>query len=123
MNMKRNIIYLAIAVIVAACAPEKEIEFALDTKEINIGPEGGVRTIRLEVGEPWTAMTNEPWVAVSPANGKGSEECRVIIDSTLLNDTVKSMSGYRLQAESLWSFQFFRRAFHTRSVLQSLLWK
>lgn len=104
MNMKRNIIYLAIAVIVAACAPEKEIEFALDTKEINIGPEGGVRTIRLEVGEPWTAMTNEPWVAVSPANGKGSEECRVIIDSTLLNDTREEY--VRIQTASGKSLEF-----------------
>ena len=83
--MKRYIIYLAFAVVAAACAPEKEIELALDSTELNIGPEGGVRTIRVDVGEPWTAMTNEPWISVSPANGKGSEECRVVIDSTLLN--------------------------------------
>lgn len=83
--MKRYIIYLAFAVVAAACAPEKEIEFTLDSTELNIGPEGGVRTIRVDVGEPWTAMTNEPWISVSPANGKGSEECRVVIDSTLLN--------------------------------------
>ena len=83
--MKRNIIYLALAVVVAACAPEKGVEFTLDSTELNIGPEGGVRTIKVDVGEPWTAMTNEPWISVSPANGKGSEVCRVVIDSTLLN--------------------------------------
>ena len=97
--MKRYIIYLAFAVVAAACAPEKEIEFALDSTELNIGPEGGVRTIRIDVGEPWTAMTNEPWISVSPANGKGSEECRVVIDSTLLNDVredfvrIRTVSG------------------------------
>jgi len=86
MNMKRNIIYLAFVALVAACAPEKEISFELDSKEIHVGPEGGVRSIKVDVGEPWTAMTNEPWIAISPANGKGSELCSVVVDSTLLND-------------------------------------
>lgn len=100
--MKRNILYFAFAaflVLTAACTPKEEIGFHLDTDEITVGPEGGVRTIKLEAGEPWTAMTNEPWIAISPANGKGSEECRVIIDSTLITDvredvvTIQTASG------------------------------
>ena len=85
--MKRNIIiYLALAAAMAACVPQDKIEFALDAYELHVGPEGGVRTLKVDVGEAWIAMTNEPWIAVSPANGKGSEECRVIIDSTLKYD-------------------------------------
>ena len=100
--MKRNILYFACAaflMLTAACTPKEEIQFGLDTDEITIGPEGGVRTIMLEAGEPWTAMTNEPWIAISPANGKGSEECRVIIDSTLITEmredvvTIQTASG------------------------------
>ena len=86
--MKRYIIYLmtlAAVFCTVACNPEmQDIELAFDTDQIEIGPEGGVRTLKLSVSEEWVAMTNEPWIAFSPANGKGSEECRIIIDSTLL---------------------------------------
>ena len=59
MNMKRNIIYLAFVALVAACAPEKEISFELDSKEIHVGPEGGVRSIKVDVGVRYrTAMSN-----------------------------------------------------------------
>ena len=96
--MKRYILFLAMSVVAAACAPQVNVEFALETDEIHVGPEGGVRTIKLEVGESWTAMTNEPWIAVSPANGKGSEQCTVIIDSTLLN--IVRDDVVRIQTES-----------------------
>ena len=86
--MKRYIIYLmtlATVFFAVACNPEQpEIPLAFDADQIEIGPEGGVRTLKLNVSEEWVAMTNEPWIAFSPANGKGSEECRIIIDSTLL---------------------------------------
>ena len=86
--MKRYIIYLmtlAAVFCTVACNPQMEdIQLAFDTDQIEIGPEGGVRTLKLSVSEEWVAMTNEPWIAFSPANGKGSEECRIIIDSTLL---------------------------------------
>ena len=96
--MKRYIIYLAIAALAAACVPQEKIQFNLSSDEIHVGPEGGERTIRLDVGESWTAMTNEPWIAISPANGKASEDCRVIIDSTLINDVREDV--VRIQTES-----------------------
>ena len=85
--MKRYIIYLvtlAAVFFAVACNPVQEIDFTFDTDQIEVGPEGGVKSIKLSVGEEWVAMTNEPWVAFSPANGKGSEVCQIIIDSTLL---------------------------------------
>ena len=96
--MKRNIIYLAFVALFAACAPVEEISFELDSKEIHVGPEGGVRSIKVDVGESWTAMTNEPWIAISPANGKGSELCSVVVDSTLLNDVRRDV--VRIQTAS-----------------------
>ena len=71
-------------IIVGACTPKAEIELSFDTDCIEIGPEGGVRTIAVTVGEDWVARTNEPWIAFSPANGKASEKCQIIIDSTLV---------------------------------------
>ena len=77
--MKRSIILFLAAAFAVACAEEVKVPFELDSDEIHVGPEGGMRTIRLSVGEPWTAMTNEPWIAGSPANGKGSEDCLVMM--------------------------------------------
>ena len=102
--MKRNILYiiaLVSMVVVSACAPKEEIELSFDTDRIEIGPEGGVRTLEVTVGEDWVAMTNEPWIAFSPANGKASEKCQIIIDSTLVfnerEDVVRiqTASGYK----------------------------
>ena len=102
--MKRNILYIVALVsmtIVSACAPKAEIELSFDTDCIEIGPEGGVRTIAVTVGEDWVARTNEPWIAFSPANGKASEKCQIIIDSTLVfnqrEDVVRiqTSNGYK----------------------------
>ena len=102
--MKRNILYIVALVsmtIVSACAPKAEIELSFDTDRIEIGPEGGVRTIAVTVGEDWVARTNEPWITFSPANGKASEKCQIIIDSTLVfnqrEDVVRiqTASGYK----------------------------
>ena len=102
--MKRNILYIVALIsmtIVSACAPKAEIELSFDTDRIEIGPEGGVRAIAVTVGEDWVARTNEPWIAFSPANGKASEKCQIIIDSTLVfnqrEDVVRiqTASGYK----------------------------
>ena len=84
--MKRYILYVTAIVALAcvnACTPEVEIPLEADVDTIQIGPEGGIRKFQLSVSEDWEVMTNEPWVSFSPANGKGSEVCEVIIDSTL----------------------------------------
>lgn len=96
--MKRSIILFLAAAFAVACAEEVKVPFELDSDEIHVGPEGGMRTIKLSVGEPWTAMTNEPWIAVSPANGKGSEDCQVMIDSTIVNGMRDDV--VRIQTES-----------------------
>ena len=102
--MKRYILYIVAFVSVAligACTPEAEVELSFDVDRIEIGPEGGVRTLEITVGEDWVAKTNEPWIAFSPANGKASEKCKIIIDSTLAfskrEDVVRiqTASGYK----------------------------
>ena len=99
--MKRNFIYfvaLVSMIIVNACAPEAEVELSFDVDRIEIGPEGGVRTIDITVGEDWVARTNEPWIAFSPANGKASEKCQIIIDSTLVFEAREDV--VRIQTEN-----------------------
>lgn len=56
-----------------------------DKEEIAIGPEGGIEKISVLSDISWVAGASRPWIAVSPANGLGSAECRLAIDSTLEN--------------------------------------
>ena len=77
------------AVVLAACVPNEEIIFGVETGtedgNIKIGPEGGVAKISVSAEDEWVVITEEPWLMVSPANGRGSFECDVNVDSTILN--------------------------------------
>lgn len=80
------IIYIAIAA-VSCIKHEADIKFGVDLGVedgvIAVGPEGGVRKINVTSPGEWVVMTESPWISVSPANGRGSAECIVNIDSTL----------------------------------------
>lgn len=86
-------IYIALLGIVmvcgAACTPDTPIieGFDADTSSIEAKAEGGEFNIAIRSGEEWTAVASEPWVMISPANGRGEVKCIVKIDSTLVNDT------------------------------------
>ena len=85
MNIKRISTAFAAACLLAACVnPNPQIEFGVDTENINVGPAGGVHKINVSSSGNWVAMTEEPWITVSPANGRGSVECTISIDSTLV---------------------------------------
>ena len=71
------------ALSVLACKVDENIEFELDADVVEIGPEGGVKTVNISSQDRWVATVQEPWITVSPANGVGSVECRIIIDSAL----------------------------------------
>lgn len=77
-----------IAVFAAACAPEENMPFDVETgfadNVIKTGPGGGEQTIRVSASGEWVVITEEPWISVSPANGRGEAECLVSVDSTLL---------------------------------------
>lgn len=85
-----NILTAAVAALAfLACQPNEEIIFGVETDtedgNLSVGPEGGVRSIEVSSADSWVVETSEPWITVSPANGKGCVECQVSIDSTLLN--------------------------------------
>ena len=79
----RILLIISAIALAVACINEPAVEFALDTTDIQIGPEGGVRNIQITSPDRWVARATEPWITVSPANGTGTVECKVIIDSTL----------------------------------------
>lgn len=79
----RMILLASAAAAVLACNTTQPVDFELDASLIEIGPEGGVRNINISSEDKWIATVQAPWVTVSPANGVGSVECQIIIDSAL----------------------------------------
>lgn len=66
-----------------ACKEEEAVEFNISSSEVEMGPEGGTAALSLSADSEWIVKTQEPWITVSPANGVGSVECRIIVDSAL----------------------------------------
>ncbi len=87
MKIIRYISLFLLPLMVLACNPEgPSVNFGTDSDEINVGPDGGRQKIRISAEGDWIASTDDPWITISPANGRGSVECDVIIDSTLIPD-------------------------------------
>ena len=83
--MRFNKIFIVAALLLAAvsCNQNPVIEFNVDEKSIAVGAEGGERTFNVSAEGSWVAMTESPWITVSPANGRGSQACTIKVDSTL----------------------------------------
>lgn len=96
-----------------ACSDKDDVDIpgglALDKEEIAIGPEGGTEQIAIAASQDWVANTSEPWLMLSPANGVGSVEGTIKVDSTLSNtlrSTELSFQGANGQSRKLTITQF-----------------
>lgn len=101
MKIRRYIPVILGALLFIGCSDEdKKVTFSLDSQDIEIGAEGGTRRIKIASGENWVATTNEPWITISPANGRGTAECQILIDSAL---TATPRQGVvRIQNQKTW---------------------
>lgn len=75
--------------VLAACKDDDDKAvsgFTLDLEEITVGAEGGTETVQISTGTKWVAKVDQPWIQVMPANGDGSTDCKIVIDTTLRND-------------------------------------
>ena len=75
---------LLLAAAASSCKVEQEVEFAIEGDSIEIDAQGGTRNVKISSPGEWIATTNVPWITVSPANGRGSELCQIIIDSSVV---------------------------------------
>lgn len=96
-----------------ACSDKDDVDIpgglALDREEIAIGPQGGTEQIAIAASQDWVANTSEPWLMLSPANGVGSVEGTIKVDSTLSNtlrSTELSFQGANGQSRKLTITQF-----------------
>ena len=89
--------------LVAACSDsydERITGFALETQEITLGAEGGTETVNVASGTKWVAKVDQPWVKVMPANGIGSAECKIVVDTTLSNDIRRAVVTFVPEGEA-----------------------
>ena len=96
-----------------ACSDKDDVDIpgglALDKEEIAIGPQGGTEQIAIAASQDWVANTSESWLMLSPANGVGSVEGTIKVDSTLSNklrSTEISFQGANGQSRKLTITQF-----------------
>ena len=96
-----------------ACSDKDDVEIpgglALDKEEIALGPQGGTEQIAIAASQDWVANTSEPWLMLSPANGVGSVEGTIKVDSTLSNtlrSTELRFKGANGQSRKLTITQF-----------------
>lgn len=101
MKLKSYIAVSLCAFALAGCSDDdKKIGVTVDGDAIEIGTEGGTRNIKVTADDAWIATTNDPWITISPANGRGSAQCRIIIDSALRNEPRQGI--VRIQNQNDW---------------------
>lgn len=77
-------IILVSTALFAACREDNtDLQFSTEGIEIDVDAAGGSVTRTITSTERWIASTDNAWITVSPANGRGTAECKFIIDSAL----------------------------------------
>lgn len=103
MKLRYNILVLAMAALaVVACNDPEVVDFKSDVNTIEIGADGGVKKVRIQSSDEWVASVGmqsngdpNPWIAVSPANGRGIVECDFVIDSALTDKPREAVVSIR----------------------------
>lgn len=85
-HAKLLFVFLATTLFFSACNEEEGMiqGFEMDKDTISIAAEGGTEYLRVNSASEWVAVSSEPWISISPANGIGSTVCSIVIDSTLI---------------------------------------
>ena len=87
--MKKIITIIALVLIGTSCREDNIPSlpnFEVDKSTIEAQAEGGSFELNIRSSEEWRASTTEPWVMISPANGRGEVVAKVRVDSSLTND-------------------------------------
>lgn len=97
-NYMKSLVKLAFSLFAGMCMiiscddsnDENFSAFTLDAQEFTLGAEGGTEIVNVTSGTKWVAKASEPWIKVMPANGVGSTECRIVVDSALWAKEVRT---------------------------------
>lgn len=116
--MKKLYYYIPLLVGVLFYACQNDIptieDFEADASTIEAEAVGGEYFVTIRSKEDWVAVVDQPWVMVSPANGRGETRCSIKIDSALMDDvrsaTILINSGFEEPKRIAIEQQGFERA-------------
>ena len=100
--------------LMASCSDDDDTAvtgFALDKEDITVGAIGGTDKIVVSSGSTWAATASEPWVMISPANGVGSTECVIVVDSTLRNDMRTAVIRFTPEGQPAQTVKVYQTGF------------
>ena len=84
-EMKTTTKYLALALVAAlicgCSSDDKTVDFATDVDQVSFAETGGEQRIQIFSEDGWVASSDCNWITISPANGRGTTECRFVVDS------------------------------------------
>ena len=128
MKLRYNI-FVLVAVVFAtiACTNDPDIiDFRSDVDTIEVDASGGVKRVRISSSDEWVASvrpqadgTANPWITVSPANGRGSVTCDFVIDSAfttnprsaIVNITTSRIVSPSIRRATSTNWRLTRRTF------------
>ena len=117
--MKRPTIILLAVLLFAACQEENLLpRFEVDKPVITIGAEGGTEYLQVSSSTEWVAMSTEPWVSISPANGIGETKCNISIDSTLVDGARTATLYFRAVGENPLQVSVNQMGFGKQIILE-----
>lgn len=87
--MKKFYYYIPLLAGLLFCACQNDVPaiegFDADISAIEAEAVGGEYYVTIRSEKEWVALVEEPWVMVSPANGRGETRCSIKIDSALMD--------------------------------------
>ena len=97
----RSIIFLSLFTLAVACQTDKtDDQFTTEGIEFDVEAVGGTVNRVIKSNARWIASTDNAWITVSPANGRGTTEWKFIVDSAL---TTKPRRGVvRIENLDTW---------------------
>lgn len=89
--------------LMTSCKDDDEIGIpggiAVDREEITIVAEGGTEKIAVSSNSNWVSSSSQPWISISPANGLGSADCSLAIDSTLSEKSREAQIRFSVEGQ------------------------
>ena len=108
--------------LMTSCKDDDEIGIpggiAVDREEITIVAEGGTEKIAVSSNSNWVSSSSQPWISISPANGLGSADCSLAIDSTLSEKSREAQIRFSVEGQESKSIRVIRFGYGKQIILK-----